>query len=172
MVTLSRCFSWLAIASLPVLFGCTTQASANLDHGDLILSYEAPSDQNFNKVYSALQESEFFDDLVAELNDTYVFPQDIDVVFDECGEDNAEIEQFDVDAEEDETLSELPFWGAHSLSIQRVYNIACLAYGSDPQSYADFVEDDFLPEERAEGCPEEYELAAAGWETLLVDFTK
>ncbi|MEM1256739.1 MAG: DUF4344 domain-containing metallopeptidase [Cyanobacteria bacterium P01_H01_bin.21] len=235
-----------------------SQPVANQDRGDLILYYERPLDEDFNEIYGILQETAFFDDLVAELNNTYRFPRDIDIVFVECGEENAfydpetveihmcydliqkyadifaeeyqgdysdevilaghftllhelghalvdqyqlpiigreedvvdsfatilllqtgeedsviaGIEQFDVDAEEDEELSELPFWGEHSLSIQRVYNIACLAYGSDPSGYADFVGDDFLPEERAEGCPDEYEQAFEGWQTLLADFIK
>ncbi|MEL6899709.1 MAG: DUF4344 domain-containing metallopeptidase, partial [Cyanobacteria bacterium J06606_4] len=42
----------------------------------------------------------------------------------------------------------------------------------NPRDYADLVENDFLPEERAEGCTEEYEQARDGWQTLLADFTK
>ena len=236
-----------------------SQSVTNQDRGDLVLYYESPEDESFNKIYNILQETAFFDVLVTELNSTYSFPRNIDIVFVDCGEENAfydpetvevymcyeliqkyadifaeeyqgdysdevilaghftflhelghalvdqyqlpiivreedvvdsfatilllqtgeedsviaGIEQFDIDAEEeDEELSELPFWGEHSLSIQRVYNIACLAYGSDPNGYADFVDDDFLPEERAEGCPEEYEQARDGWQTLLADFIK
>ena len=235
-----------------------SQPISNQDRGDLVLYYEPPINEDFNKIYDILQETEFFDNLVTDLNNQYSFPRDIDILFVECGEENAfydpetvevhmcydliqkyadifieeyqgdysdevilaghftflhelghalvdqyqlpiivqeedvvdsfatilliqtgeedaviaGIEQFDVDAEEDEELSELPFWGEHSLSIQRVYNIACLVYGSDTDEYADFVEDDFLPEDRAEGCPEEYEQAMEGWQTLLADFTK
>ena len=254
------------LGPLMALWGCAmlkpmtshSQAVPNQDRGDLILHYEPPTDADFNEIYSILHETAFFDDLVTELNSTYIFPQDIDIVFMECGEENAfydpdtveihmcydlirkyadifaeeyqgdysnevilashftflhelghalvdqyqlpiiareedvvdsfatilllqtgeedaviaGIEQFDVDAEEDEAFSELSFWGEHSLSIQRVYNIACWVYGSDPNRYADFVRDDFLPEARAEGCPEEYEQAMEGWQTLLADFIK
>jgi len=224
----------------------------------LVLKYELPEDENLVEIYDILQKTAFFEDLLADLNDTYIFPRDIGVVFSECGEDNAfydpeaveismcydlieryadifieeyqsdysdevilagyftflhelghalvdqydlpiivqeedvvdsfatillldtgeeeaviaGIEQFDVDAEEEEAFDELPFWGEHSLSIQRVYNITCLVYGSDPDEYADFVGDDFLPEERAQGCPEEYEQAIEGWQTLLASFVK
>ena len=249
---------------LTIMLGCTTSNSSTsysqptTDRGDLILSYESPEDENFNEIHRILEEDAFFDELAAELNDKYIFPRDIGVLFSECGEENAYfdpstveivmcydliqkyadifaedyrgdyrdevvlagyftflhelghalidqyqlpivvqeedvvdsfatilllqtgeeeaviagIEQFDVDAEEDEVFGELPFWGEHSLSIQRVYNITCLVYGSDTRKYADFVEDDFLPEERAEGCAEEYSRAASGWQTLLADFTK
>ena len=254
------------LGSVMTTLGCTvlepivsnSQPANNPDRGDLILYYERPTKEDFQEIYSILQETAFFDDLVAELNRKYSFPRDIDIVFVECDEDNAfydpetveihmcydllqkyadifaeeyqedysdevifaghftflhelghalvhqyqlpiivreedvvdsfatillletgeeesvmaGIEQFDVDAEEDEELDELPFWGEHSLSIQRVYNIACLVYGSDPAEYADFVEDDFLPAERAEGCSEEYDQAVEGWETLLADFVK
>ena len=256
----------VALGPLMGVLGCAmlepmasySQSVTNQDRGDLILYYERPLDEEFSEIYSILQETIFFDDLVAELNNTYRFPRDIDIVFVECGEENAfydpetveilmcydliqkyadifaeeyqgdysdevtlaghftllhelghalvdqyqlpiigreedvvdsfatilllqtgeeesviaGIEQFDVDAEEDEEFGELPFWGEHSLSIQRVYNIACLVYGSDPNEYADFVGDDFLPEERAEGCSDEYEQAVEGWQTLLADFTK
>ena len=254
------------LAPLMTVWGCAmleptanyAQSVAHQDRGDLIVSYESPIDEDFNEIYRILQETAFFDVLIAELNSTYIFPQDIDILFVECEEENAfydpetveihmcydlirryadifteeyqgdyhdevilaghftflhelghalvdqyqlpiivkeedvvdsfatilllqtgeteaviaGIEQFDIDAEEDEAFGELPFWGEHSLSIQRVFNVACLVYGSDPDEYADFVGDDFLPEERAEGCPEEYEQAMEGWQTLLADFIK
>ncbi|MBE7385460.1 MAG: DUF4344 domain-containing metallopeptidase [Leptolyngbya sp. SIO1E4] len=262
----SQKFRLATLGPLITVWGCAmleptasySQPITNPDLGDLILYYEPPLDEGFNEIYTILQETAFFDDLVAELNRTYRLPQDIDIVFVECGEENAfydpeavevnmcyellrkyadifaeeyqgnysdevilaghftflhelghalvdqyqlpiiareedvvdsfatilllqtgeedaviaGIEQFDVDAAEDEEFGELPFWGEHSLSIQRLYNIACLAYGSDPTAYADFVGDDFLPEERAEQCPEEYEQAAEGWQTLLTEFIK
>ncbi|MEO1298023.1 MAG: DUF4344 domain-containing metallopeptidase [Cyanobacteria bacterium J06636_16] len=254
------------LGALVTILGCTTleptlshsQSVTNPDRGDLVLHYKPPVNEDFDEIYSILQETAFFDDLIAELNNTYTFPRDIDIVFVGCGEENAfydsetvevimcydliqkyadifveeyqgnysdevilaghftflhelghalvdqyqlpiivreedvvdsfatilllqtgeedsviaGIEQFDVDAEEDEEFDELPFWSEHSLSIQRVYNISCLVYGSDPNRYAEFVGDDFLPEERAEGCPEEYEQAMEGWQTLLTDFIK
>lgn len=229
-----------------------------IDNGDLVLVYEDPTDQTFTEIQTILQETAFYDDVITELNETYIFPQDIAVIFLECGEENAfydpefveiqmcyeliqkyadifieeyqgdyddevifasyftflhelghalvdqyqlpitgkeedavdsfaaiqliatgeeaaviaGIEQFDVDAieEEEEGLEELPFWGEHSLSIQRLYNITCLVYGSDPEEYADFVTDDFLPAERAENCDAEYVQAADGWERLLANF--
>jgi len=44
----------------------------------------------------------------------------------------------------------------HSLDAQRFYNVLCLAYGADPKLFADVVEQKHLPQERAEGCADEY----------------
>ena len=42
----------------------------------------------------------------------------------------------------------------HSLSSQRFFNLLCLAYGSDPSTFA-FVKRD-LPSDRAAGCGREF----------------
>ena len=62
---------------------------------------------------------------------------------------------------------ELPFWDEHSLDAQRLYDVACLVYGSDPEAFADMVGPDLLPAERAERCPQEYEQKDRAWDTLL-----
>ena len=67
---------------------------------------------------------------------------------------------------------ELPFWDEHSLDAQRVYNIACLIYGSDPEVYNDLVGDDGLPSDRAERCPDEFAQKVKSWEKLLANYTK
>jgi hypothetical protein len=63
--------------------------------------------------------------------------------------------------------AELPFWDEHSLSSQRMYDIACLIYGSNPQAYAALVGPDGLPEARAQRCPSEYEKKDQAWGVLL-----
>ncbi|NEO87765.1 MAG: DUF4344 domain-containing metallopeptidase [Spirulina sp. SIO3F2] len=76
--------------------------------------------------------------------------------------------QFEGDAiEEQDHLDDLPFWGEHSLSSQRFYNTACLIYGSDPDEYEFLIEEDYLPSDRAERCPEEYEQKSRAWFTLI-----
>jgi len=59
-----------------------------------------------------------------------------------------------------ETLSRDPklkhFADVHSVPAQRYYNLLCLAYGEDPQQFADLVEKKLLPEARAQSCVEEY----------------
>lgn len=61
----------------------------------------------------------------------------------------------------------LAFWDEHSLNAQRVYSIACLLYGSDPEAFATLVGDDGLPEERAARCPDEYRQKSRAWDKLL-----
>lgn len=81
--------------------------------------------------------------------------------------------QFDAEAmEEMENLENLAYWGEHSLSTQRYYNTACLIYGSDPEEFSFIVEDEYLPEQRAERCESEYAQKSAAWWTLMEPFLK
>ncbi len=59
----------------------------------------------------------------------------------------------------------VPVWDSHALDAQRFYNIACLAYGSDPDRLDWVLEMSGLPVERALYCPEEYQQVAhaVGW---------
>jgi hypothetical protein len=66
-----------------------------------------------------------------------------------------------------ENVDELAFWDEHSLDEQRFYSVACLIYGSDPETYGFLVGDDMLPGERAERCPEEFERKDRAWTALL-----
>lgn len=76
----------------------------------------------------------------------------------------------DEEASEDETaIEKLPYYGEHSLGKQRYYQIACIVYGSDPETHADLVGES-LPRERAERCEAEYQQKARSWGTLLADF--
>ncbi|MDW8413614.1 MAG: DUF4344 domain-containing metallopeptidase [Acidobacteriota bacterium] len=68
------------------------------------------------------------------------------------------------DPEADE---ELAFWDVHSLDKQRFYNILCWAYGYDGESLQGLIDEGVLPEERAQSCPEEYELLSKAWTRLL-----
>jgi hypothetical protein len=63
--------------------------------------------------------------------------------------------------------AELPYWNEHSLSSQRMYDMACLIYGSDPETFAGMVGPDGLPESRAVRCPYEYEKKDQAWGVLL-----
>lgn len=60
---------------------------------------------------------------------------------------------------------EIYAWDSHALDEQRFYNIACLAYGSDPKNLEWIIQTTGLPEERAFYCQDEYEQAkyAALW---------
>ncbi len=62
--------------------------------------------------------------------------------------------------------------GEHLLQEQRSYNSLCMIYGSDPEKYRFFVKDGYLPKERAERCPVEYERTVDSWESLLLPWRK
>ncbi len=84
----------------------------------------------------------------------------------------AGVAQFAVDSEEETELENLAFWDEHSLSSQRFYNIACFVYGSDPDTFRGFVDNDFLPEERAQWCQDEYAQKVRSWDILLGPYYK
>ncbi|ACA18330.1 hypothetical protein M446_3964 [Methylobacterium sp. 4-46] len=47
----------------------------------------------------------------------------------------------------------------HSLALQRLYNLLCLAYGADRRAFGYLVAGGALPQARAEQCGAEYDLA-------------
>jgi Putative metallopeptidase len=234
------------------------------DNGDLILNYVPPEDETYNDISQTIQSSGYYEEVIAGLNETFAFPQDIKVTFSECGgevnayygqddsgnpeitmcyeliqyysdvfasdleaqedidlevfysgfftflhelghalvdqyqlpitgkeEDSVDsfaavmlllteeedavlrgIEQFHLDSAEETELDQSSFADEHSLSSQRFYNMACLVYGSNPEGYADWVGDDWLPESRAEQCPYEYEQISNSWSILLAPYLK
>jgi hypothetical protein len=48
------------------------------------------------------------------------------------------------------------FSDEHGPPAQRFYNLLCLAYGADPVLFADVVEKDYLPKERARSCRRQF----------------
>jgi hypothetical protein len=60
----------------------------------------------------------------------------------------------------------------HSLDMQRVYNLECWIYGSNPEANADMVTSGQLPEDRASGCQEEWKQLDHAWSTLLDPYWK
>lgn len=60
----------------------------------------------------------------------------------------------------------------HSLDQQRVYNLQCWIYGSNPEANADIVTSGGLPEERAKRCPDEWQKLSHAWSTLLDEHWK
>ncbi len=59
------------------------------------------------------------------------------------------------------------WWGVHGPDEQRYYTHVCLFYGTDPERLADLATEYELPEDRAEGCAEEFSLAAESWGVFL-----
>ncbi len=76
---------------------------------------------------------------------------------------------------------ELVFWGEHSLEQQRFYDIVCLVYGSNPSKYQHLVRQEtkgflltnpsgYLPKQRADRCPSEYDSISHSWDTLIASY--
>jgi hypothetical protein len=60
------------------------------------------------------------------------------------------------------------FASDHPITQQRVYNFLCLVAGSDPDKLeGPFVEEGYLPEDRAIVCPLEWAQLNFGWWTVL-----
>jgi hypothetical protein len=59
------------------------------------------------------------------------------------------------------------FSDVHGLDRQRFYNVLCLAWGSDHKRYAFAKELGKLPDDRAEGCADEYHQVRYAVQTLI-----
>ena len=59
------------------------------------------------------------------------------------------------------------FADSHSLNIQRYFNLACFAYGSDPSANRDLIQAGLLTNDRARGCPQDYKKLVSSWDELL-----
>jgi hypothetical protein len=51
----------------------------------------------------------------------------------------------------------------HGVAEQRFYNLICMAYGADPDTFADVVEKGILPKDRSENCDYEYQTFSYAW---------
>lgn len=60
----------------------------------------------------------------------------------------------------------------HSLDLTRMYNLECWVYGADPEANPDLVGDGLLPDDRADGCQDEYARLSSSWDTLLGPYLK
>jgi hypothetical protein len=59
------------------------------------------------------------------------------------------------------------FADEHGTPAQRFYNLLCIAYGAEPELFADVVKKGYLPNDRAEGCEDEYALVKKAWQRLI-----
>lgn len=55
----------------------------------------------------------------------------------------------------------------HGTPAQRLYNLLCIAYGSDKELFADVVKKGYLPRGRAEMCEDEYRQIDFAYRTLI-----
>ena len=60
-----------------------------LDKGDVILIFHQPENAVYNQIYKALESHQAMDSVVADFNRTLALPNDIEVHFEECDENNA-----------------------------------------------------------------------------------
>lgn len=74
---------------------------------------------------------------------------------------------FDLESEDRDVIGDEHFWGEHSLDEQRYFSTLCHVYGSNPDTYSDIVEKQYLSQERAERCIEEYAQVAQSWLSVL-----
>jgi hypothetical protein len=66
-----------------------------------------------------------------------------------------------------ENGDEPAYWDVHGLDMQRYYNQVCLFYGAAPETREGLITEYELPEERADTCAEEFDLAADSWAGIL-----
>lgn len=60
----------------------------------------------------------------------------------------------------------------HLLEEQRYFNSVCMLYGSDAVRFGYLEREGYLPKERAERCPAEYEKTVDSWIRLLAPWRK
>ena len=60
--------------------------------------------------------------------------------------------------------------GPHGTAAQRYYNLLCMAYGSDPKTFADAISVGGLPKERADDCAEEFALLEKAFRKLIMPY--
>jgi hypothetical protein len=74
---------------------------------------------------------------------------------------------FYVDPAQAGEIDESQYATQHSLGQQRYYILACLVYGSDPENYANLIDEGWLTPERAERCPYDFQRLTTSWYALL-----
>ena len=79
----------------------------------------------------------------------------------------AALNQFESIASVEDKSGTVSYWNEHPFTRQRIYNVACLLYGSAPDTYQPWVSEEHLPAERAKLCPNEYAQADRSWGRLL-----
>ena len=61
----------------------------------------------------------------------------------------------------------ITFADEHGTPAQRLYNLLCIAYGSDKELFADVVVKGYLPQKRAEMCEDEYKQIDFAYRKLI-----
>jgi hypothetical protein len=61
----------------------------------------------------------------------------------------------------------ITFADEHGTPAQRLYNLLCVAYGSDKELFGDVLEKGYLPQDRAELCEDEYRQIDLAYRMLV-----
>jgi hypothetical protein len=75
--------------------------------------------------------------------------------------------QFSTDAQQSQVLALKKFSNDHGVPAQRFYNVLCVAYGADPKLFADVVDQNYLPKDRADVCEDEFEQVSFAFNKLI-----
>jgi hypothetical protein len=75
--------------------------------------------------------------------------------------------QFRRDLKPKVTLELKDFSDTHGAPAARFYNLLCIAFGANPELFADLVSKGMLPVERAIGCEDEFRELAHAFRTLI-----
>ncbi|MCB0930994.1 MAG: DUF4344 domain-containing metallopeptidase [Mycobacterium sp.] len=75
-------------------------------------------------------------------------------------------------AENGDQVDDSALADVHSPDKARMYNFECWAYGADPSHSEGLITDGLLPEDRADGCADEYAKLRKAWSTLLDPYLK
>ena len=75
--------------------------------------------------------------------------------------------QFKRDLKPKVTLKLNDFSDTHGAPAARFYNLLCIAFGANPEAFADIVSKRQLPVERAIGCEDEFRELAHAFKTLI-----
>jgi hypothetical protein len=67
-----------------------------------------------------------------------------------------------------EPLSRKRLSSEHALLAQRYFNLLCLAYGSNPNTFADAISRGGLSKERADGCADEFAMLQRAFRKLIM----
>lgn len=69
-------------------------------------------------------------------------------------------------------ITEAQFWDTHSLDEQRMFNIFCLIYGSDPKEHSTLLYDVGMPAEQSARCQYDYSKVYRNWGRVLDQYLR
>src|SRR5262249_51803567 len=72
------------------------------------------------------------------------------------------------DLKKDVSLKLSDFSDVNSTPQQRFFNLLCIAYGANQELFSDFVKKGYLPEDRADECRNEAQLAFFAFNRLIM----